>query len=132
LRCDANGLPLAIVLTPGQTHESRAFEALVEDMAPGTRCLIGDMGYDADRIRQDLLLRGVLPVVPSNPARTAPLPLHRELYRLRNRIERLNNKLKQFRAIATRYDKTAYVDGPRWSSKSLRSNDGRRTIIVGR
>jgi len=48
-------------------------------MAPGTRCLIGDMGYDADRIRQDLLLRGVLPVVPSNPARTAPLPLHREL-----------------------------------------------------
>src|SRR4051812_50121147 len=85
-------------------HESRAFEALVEDMAPGTRCLIGDMGYDADRIRQDLLLRGVLPVVPSNPARTAPLPLHRELYRLRNRIERLNNK---FRAIATGYDKTA-------------------------
>src|SRR4051812_17686763 len=76
-------------------------------MAPGTRCLIGDMGYDADRIRQDLLLRGVLPVVPSNPARTAPLPLHRELYRLRNRIERLNNKLKQFRAVATRYDNTA-------------------------
>jgi hypothetical protein len=57
-------------------------EALVEDMAPGTRRLIGDMGYDADRIRQDLLLRGVLPVVPSNPARTAPLPLDRELYRL--------------------------------------------------
>ena len=68
-------------------------------MAPGTRCLIGDMGYDADWIRQDLLLRGVLPVVPSNPARTAPLPLDRELYRLRNRIERLNNKLKQFRAV---------------------------------
>jgi transposase len=107
LRCDANGLPLAIVLTPGQTDESRVFEALVEDMAPGTRCLIGDMGYDADWIRQDLLLRGVLPVVPSNPARTAPLPLDRELYRLRNRIERLNNKLKQFRAVATRYDKTA-------------------------
>src|SRR5215207_2119697 len=112
LRCDANGLPLAIVLTPGQTHETRAFEALVEDMAPGTRCLIGDMGYDADRIRQELLVRGVLPVVPSNPARTTPLPLDRELYRLRNRIERLNNKLKQFRAVATRYDKTAYVDGP--------------------
>jgi transposase len=80
---------------------------LVEDMAPGTRCLIGDMGYDADRIRQELLVRGVLPVVPSNPARTTPLPLDRELYRLRNRIERLNNKLKQFRAVATRYDKTA-------------------------
>jgi transposase len=85
----------------------RAFDALVEDMAPGTRCLIGDTGYDADRIRQELLLRGVLPVIPSNPARKEPLPLDRELYRLRNRVERLNNKLKQFRAVATRYDKTA-------------------------
>ena len=107
MRCDARGLPLAILLTPGQTHESRAFEALVEDMAPGTRCLIGDSGYDADRIRQELLLRGVLPVIAANPVRKMPAPLDRELYRLRNRIERLNNKLKQFRAVATRYDKTA-------------------------
>jgi transposase len=95
------------VLTPGQTHESRAFDALVEDMVPGTRCLIGDAGYDADRIRQELLLRGVLPVIPSNPARKEPLVLDRALYRLRNRVERSNNKLKQFRAVATRYDKTA-------------------------
>jgi transposase len=65
------------------------------------------MGYDADRIRQGLLLRGVLPAIPSNPVRKQPLPLDRELYRLRNRVERLNNKLKQFRAVATRYDKTA-------------------------
>jgi transposase len=107
LRCDANGLPLAIVLTPGQRHEMRAFDMLVEGMARGTRCLIGDMGYDADRARQDLLLRGVLPVIPSNPARKEPLPLDRALYRMRNRVERLNNKLKQFRAVATRYDKTA-------------------------
>ncbi len=85
----------------------RAFDALVEDMAPGTRCLIGDMGYDADRVRQDLLLRGVLPVIPSNPARKETLPLDRELYRLRNRVERLNSRLKHFRAVATRYDKTA-------------------------
>jgi hypothetical protein len=48
-------------------------------MAQGTRCLIGDMGYDADRIRRDLLVRGVLTVIPSNPARSGPLPLDREL-----------------------------------------------------
>ncbi len=102
-----NGLPLAIILTPGRMHESRAFEALVEGLAPGTRCLIGDMGYDADRIRRELLLRGVLPVIPSNPARSEPLPLDRGLYRLRNRVERLVNRLEQFRAVATRYDKTA-------------------------
>jgi transposase len=81
-------------------------------MAQGTRCLIGDMGYDADRIRRDLLVRGVLTVIPSNPARPGParrgpLPLDRELYRLRNRIERIVNRLKQFRAVATRYEKTA-------------------------
>jgi transposase len=95
------------VLTPGQTHEARAFGALVEDMAPGTRCVIGDAGYDADRVRQELLLRGVLPVIPPNPVRKEPAPLDRELYRLRNRVERLVNRLKQFRAVATRYDKTA-------------------------
>jgi transposase len=75
-------------------------------MAPGTRCLIGDTGCDADRIRQDLLLQGVLPAIPPDPARKEPLPLDRELYRLRNRVERLVNRLKQFRAVATRYDKT--------------------------
>ena len=76
-------------------------------MASGTRCLIGDAGYDADRIRQGLLSRGVLPVVAPNPVRKAPPPLDRELYRLRNRVERPNNRLEQFRAVATRYDKTA-------------------------
>jgi hypothetical protein len=69
LRCDARGLPLAVVLTPGQTHEARAFAALVEDLAPGARCLIGDAGYDADWLRQELLLRGVLPVIPPHPVR---------------------------------------------------------------
>jgi transposase len=85
----------------------RAFDMLVEDLAPGTRCLIGDTGYDADRAREALLLRGVLPAIPANPVRKQPAPLDRELYRLRNRVERLVNRLKQFRAVATRYDKTA-------------------------
>jgi transposase len=107
LRCDARGLPLALVLTPGEAHETRAFADLVEGLAAGTRCLIGDMGYDADWPRQELLLRGVLPVIPPNPVRKEPVALDRELYRLRNRVERLVNRLKQFRAVATRYDKTA-------------------------
>jgi IS5 family transposase len=79
------------VLTPGEAHETRAFAALVEDLAAGTRCLIGDAGYDADWVRQELLLRGVLPVIPPNPVRNEPAPLDRDLYRLRNRVERLVN-----------------------------------------
>jgi transposase len=65
------------------------------------------MGYDADWLRQELLLRGILPVIPPNPVRKEPAPLGRELYRLRNRVERLVSRLKQFRGVATRYDKTA-------------------------
>jgi transposase len=107
LRRDARGLPLAVALTPGQTHELRAFDELTEGLAPGTRRLIGDAGYDADRAREDLLLRGVLPVIPANPVRKQPAPLDRELYRLRDRVERLVSRLKRFRAVATRYDKTA-------------------------
>jgi transposase len=76
-------------------------------MAPSTRCLVGDTGYDADWIREELLVRGVLPVIPGNPTRKQLPSLDRALYRSRNRIERLNNKLKQFRAVATRYEKTA-------------------------
>jgi transposase len=107
LRCDARGLPLTLVLTPGETHETRAVADLVEDLAAGTRCLIGGMGYDADWVRQELLLRGILPVIPPNPVRKEPVALDRDLYRLRNRVERLVNRLKQFRAVATRYEKTA-------------------------
>lgn len=101
------GLPLALVLTPGQTHGTRAFAALVEDLPPGTRCLIRDTGCDAGFVREHLLLRGILPVIPPNPVRTEPASLDRDLDRLRKRVERLVNKLEQFRAVATRDDKTA-------------------------
>ena len=87
-------MPLAFILTPGEAHETRAFAELVEDLAAGTRGLIGDMGYDADWVREELLVRGVLPVIPPNPVRREPVPLDRELYRLRNRVERLVNRLK--------------------------------------
>lgn len=85
----------------------RAFDQLIEDLPAQTRCLLGDASYDADRARGDLLFHGVLPVIAPNPKRKAPPALDHELYRLRNRMERLVNKLKQFRAVATRYDKTA-------------------------
>ena len=68
------------------------------------------MGYDADWLRQELLLRGILPVIPPNPvrqARSRSRSTASELYRLRNRVERLVNRLKPSRVVATRYAKTA-------------------------
>jgi transposase len=96
-----------LVLTPGEAHEARAFAGLAEGLAAGTRRVTGDTGDDADWVRRELLRRGALPVIPPNPVRQEPAPLDRELHRPRDRVERLVNRLKQLRAVATRHEKTA-------------------------
>ena len=100
---------VALHLTPGQAHEGRQFEALYESLDPDNllESAALDRGYDADRIRERLARDGLQAVIPPIPARRRKLPCDLELYRGRNRIERFFNKLKQFRPIATRYDKLA-------------------------
>jgi transposase len=71
------------------------------------RKLIGDKGYDSDEIRDDLVQQGIEPVIPPRSNRSAPIDYDREAYKRRNLIERCVNRLKQFRRIATRYEKTA-------------------------
>lgn len=68
--------------------------------------LLADKGYDSDSIREGLFFHGVLPVIPPRSNRTQHIPCDFRRYRDRNRIERMFNRLKQFRRIATRYDKT--------------------------
>ncbi|WP_420429524.1 transposase [Kordiimonas sp.] len=67
---------------------------------------MADKGYDSDHIRQSLLFHCVLPVIPSNANLKKPVPHDRTIYKERNLVERMFNKLKQFRRVATRYDKT--------------------------
>ena len=69
--------------------------------------LLGDKGYDSDDIRNDLADRGIEPVIPPRSNRKTPIEYDREAYKRRNLIERCVNRLKQFRRIATRYEKTA-------------------------
>ena len=69
--------------------------------------MLADKGYDSDAVRQSLLIHGILPVIPPRSNRVEPIPCDFRRYRDRNRIERMFNRLKQFRRIATRYDKTA-------------------------
>ncbi len=69
--------------------------------------LLADRSYDADTARLDLLMRGVTPVIPSKVNRREPWTHDAGDYRLRNRIERRIGHLKQWRRVATRYDKTA-------------------------
>jgi transposase len=103
---DALGNPLAFLLTPGQTHDLVGADALLPQMAADT--LIGDKAFDADaRVRQPLAAAGKSAVIPPKPNRLTPPDFDRDLYKERHLIENFFCKLKQFRAIATRYDKTA-------------------------
>ena len=100
---------VALHLTAGQAHDGRQFEVLYESLDPENVLEFAalDKGYDADRIRARLALDGIEPVIPPISSRSQQLPYNKELYRGRNRVERFFNKLKQFRRMATRYDKLA-------------------------
>ena len=100
---------VALHLTAGHAHDGRQFEALYESLDPDNVLEFAalDKGYDADRIRERLELDGIEAVIPPISTRCKKLPYDKELYRSRNRVERFFNKLKQFRRLATRYDKLA-------------------------
>jgi transposase len=93
-------------LTPGNIADiTAAYDAV--NALPAKGCLIGDMGYDALKLRQDLAFRGTATVIPTNPTRKHRWPIDLDAYKERNLIERAFSRLKDFRRIATRYDKLA-------------------------
>jgi transposase len=97
---------LRFVLTPGQAHDLDGADALLPHMA--AELLIADKAFDADkRVREPLAAAGKAAVIPPMPNRRTPPDFDHELYKARHLIENFFCKLKQFRAIATRYDKTA-------------------------
>jgi transposase len=121
LRAEGGGKPLAFLVSGGECHESRYVEALLEGGhvrragrgRPRVRPaqLVGDKGYSYPTVRRLLARRGIRAVIPrrrdQRPGDRRHRPFDRGAYRERNRIERLVNRLKQHRRIATRYDKRA-------------------------
>ncbi|WP_328940229.1 IS5 family transposase [Streptomyces tauricus] len=128
LACDGQGRPLSFVVTGGNTNDCTRFTAVLEAvrvprMGPGrprTRPdhVLGDKGYSSKAIRAWLRRRGIPHTIPErtdqvgNRARRGsrggrPPAFDREVYKHRNVVERCFNRLKQWRGIATRYDKTA-------------------------
>jgi transposase len=93
------------MLTPGQAHDLACAQELIETADPGA--LIGDKAFDADAFIDTLNQRGITPVIPPKANRKTPRACDFALYRERNLVERFFNKIKHFRAIATRYDKLA-------------------------
>ncbi len=121
VRAEGGGKPLAFVVSGGERHESRYVAALlarghVRRAGRGRprgrpKRLVGDKGYSYPTVRRLLARRGIRALIPrrsdQHPGDGRHAPFDRTTYRLRNRVERLINRLKQSRRIATRYEKRA-------------------------
>lgn len=128
LACDGRGLPLAVVITPGNLNDSTVFGAVLDAVRvprigagrPRRRpdAVLADKAYSSRAIRQMLRRRGIRAVIPERADQKAnrvrrgqaggrPPAFDRDLYKARNVVEHCFNRLKQFRAIATRFDKLA-------------------------
>jgi len=103
---DAKGRLIAILLTGGEAHDCPVAERLIARVEAAER-MLGDKAYDSAELRDELDQRGTKPVIPNRSNRKQPFSFNKRLYKLRWRIETAFNRLKDFRRIATRYDKLA-------------------------
>ena len=104
---DALGNPVALSLTPGQAADIAEVQPLLEDNEIEAENCLGDKSYDGDGFVGWLEGRGTKPVIPPKANRKTPRKTDFALYRERNLVERFFNKIKNYRAIATRFDKYA-------------------------
>ena len=95
-----------MLLIAGQTSDYIGARALLSSL-PTARNLLADRGYDADWFRNALIELNILPCIPSRKCRKVPIPHDAALYKQRHRIENSFARLKDWRRIATRYDKCA-------------------------
>lgn len=98
--------PRVLLLTAGNVNDITVAADLVRAIGPFRR-LIADRGYDADHLRHLIKGRKAEPVIPSTTSRRSPIPYDKRAYKQRNRVERMWCRLKDWRRIATRYDKLA-------------------------
>ena len=103
---DAKGRLIAILLTAGEAHDCPVAERLMRRVKP-PKWMLGDKAYDSAELRQELDERGTKPIIPNRCNRKQPFSFSKRLYKLRWRIESAFNRLKDFRRIATRYDRLA-------------------------
>ena len=101
----ALGCPVKFSLTAGQRGDAPQAESLLDEQP--AEVVIADTAYDSDRLRRNIAAKGALAVIPNNPSRTKKHPLDRHLYAQRHLVECCFSKLKHFRRVATRFEKTA-------------------------
>ena len=100
---NGRGQPVRFSLTGGERHDMVEAETLLEDLSP--EYVIGDKAYDSDPLRQQIRRRGGKPVIPGRKG-IRQRRYDRKKYKLRNVVERFFNRVKHYRRVATRYEKT--------------------------
>lgn len=106
--CDGQGRPVVLLLSEGQMNDHKGARLLLPAL-PAARELLADRGYDSDRFRATLKCRGITPCIPPVKGRRVALPYDKLLYRQRHRIENAFSRLKDWRRVATRYDRCAHT-----------------------
>ena len=100
---DAHGRPIRLGLSAGQRHDAPQALSLLNGLTPAY--LIADRGYDSDPLVATLTVRGIQAIIPHRRKRRHPRAYDAARYAQRHPVERLFSHLKQFRRVATRYDK---------------------------
>lgn len=103
---DGGGRAVAFALLPGQAHELPTAPALLDCLPDNPGWVIGDRGYSSHRFRELVWDSGARPAIPAK-RNEVPVACPAWIYRNRNVVERLWARLKEWRAVATRYEKTA-------------------------
>ena len=108
--CDALGNPTGFYLSEGQAHDLEGADALLPELSKEIKMLLADKSYDAEaRVLKPLEAIGIEAVIPPTKIRKEQREYNKEMYQNRHLIENFFGRLKQYRAIATRYDKLAKV-----------------------
>jgi transposase len=106
--CNIQGKPLVLLLTKGNMSDYKG-AALMLQALPKARNMLADRGYDARWLREALIQKGINPVIPCRKNRKIQIPYNTKLYKKRHVVENLFAKLKDWRRIATRYDRCAHT-----------------------
>lgn len=106
--CNGEGKPILLLLSPGQTSDYKGAEQFLNAL-PKAKDLLADRGYDADWFRNALLEKGITPCIPPRKTRKIPIQYDKEIYKQRHKIENMFGRIKDWRRIATRYDRCAHT-----------------------
>jgi transposase len=106
--CDNLGRPVRLLITEGQRSDFKGADVLLKDL-PKAKTLLGDKGYDSDKIRAMLADQDITPCIPPRRSRKITIEYCKSLYKKRHKVDNLFAKLKDWRRIATRYDRCAHI-----------------------